>query len=212
VALTSARSAFACLTTFVSASATMKYALAAISAGNRSGRDIDCDREVEPCHDRVDACPQAAVREGARKDSVREFAKLRVAPLRVLERLADERVRRSVVLSECLRCELQRDDRVHQPLLRAVVQVAHHTTAGLVARRQQARPGGGELVATVGVGDRGVEQLRETGHPVLGADRRRVFVLPTRRNDSGQRVASALNGHRTGAPHRATRSRAVGAR
>jgi hypothetical protein len=35
-ALTSARSACACLTTFVSASATVKYALASISAGNRS--------------------------------------------------------------------------------------------------------------------------------------------------------------------------------
>ena len=75
------------------------------------------------------------------QDPVRQLAQLRVALLGLLERLADER------LAPCRRSsrkrslsELERHDRVHQPLLRAVVQVAHHAAAGLVAGGEQARP------------------------------------------------------------------------
>jgi hypothetical protein len=55
--------------------------------------------------------------------------------------------------------QLQRHDRVHQPLLRAVVQVADHATTGLVGLGDETRSRGGELVAGVGVRDRGVEEL-----------------------------------------------------
>ena len=60
--MTSARPACACLTTFVSASATMKYALASISAANRSAGTSTSNRKVEPRHDRVDAGAQPAAR------------------------------------------------------------------------------------------------------------------------------------------------------
>ena len=70
----------------------MKYALASISAGNRSAGTSTSNRQVEPRHDRVDAGPQAAAREHRGKDPVRQLAQLRVALLGVLERLADERL------------------------------------------------------------------------------------------------------------------------
>ncbi len=90
-----------------------------------------------------------------------QLAQLRVALLGLLERLADERLRLCVVLSERSLSELQRHDGVHQPLLRAVVQVAHHAAAGLVPFGEQTRPRGRELVTAVRVGDRGIEQLGE---------------------------------------------------
>ena len=82
--------------------------------------------------------------------------------------------------------ELQRDDRVHEPLLRAVVQVAHDAAARLVARGEQARARGGELVAAVGVGDRGVEQLGELRHALLGVGGRRLLAAPARRDHAPQ--------------------------
>ena len=99
------------------------------------GRDIHLNRKVEPRHERVDAGPQAAAREGRGKDAVCQLAQLRVAALRVLERLVDERSGLSVLLSERLLSELERDDRVHQALLCAVVQIAHDAAAGLVRLR-----------------------------------------------------------------------------
>jgi hypothetical protein len=158
----------------------MKYALASISAGNR--RNIDSNRQVEPRRELVDAGSEAAVREDRGKDSVCQLAQFRVALLRVLERFAEERLRLFVSVSERSLSELERDDGVHQSLLRAVVQVAHHAAAGLVCLGEQTRPRGCELVTAVGVGDGGVEQLGELGHPLFGVGRRRLLARPARRD------------------------------
>ena len=90
-----------------------------------------------------------------------QLAQLAVALLRLLERLAEERLGLSVFVPERSLSQLGRHDRVHQPLLRAVVQIPHHAAAGLVSGGQQARPRGDELVTAVGIRDRGVEQLGE---------------------------------------------------
>ena len=192
--LTSACSACACLTTLVSASATMKYALASISAGNRSpGTSTSTGRSSRATNASTPARRPPRVRTAGRIPC----ASSRSSALpcsRVLERLADERLRLSVLLAERSLSELERDDGVHQALLRAVVQIAHHAAAGLVARGEQTRPRGGELVAAVGVRDRGVEQSGELSHPLLGVGRRCLLALPVcdrRRPRAGRRRRSA---------------------
>ena len=57
------------------------------------GRDIDSNRQVEPCHDRVDAGPEATVGEHCGQDPVCQLAQLAVALLRLLERLAERATR-----------------------------------------------------------------------------------------------------------------------
>jgi hypothetical protein len=69
---------------------------------------------------------------------------------------------------------------VHQPLLRAVVQIAHHPAAGLVSRGEQTRPRRRELVTAVGIRDGSVEQFGELGHALLGVARRRPLAGPAR--------------------------------
>ena len=130
--------------------------------GKPLGRDIDPNRQVEPCHDRVDAGPEAAAGERWGQDPVCQLAQLAVALLRVFERLAEERLGLSVFVPERSLSQLERHDRVHQPLLRAVVQIPHDPAAGLVSGGEQARPRGDELVTAVGVRDGGVEQLGRT--------------------------------------------------
>jgi len=70
-----------------------------------------------------------------------------------LERLADERIRLSVLLAGRSLCELQLDDGVHQPLLRAISgDPALRRRPGLVRRSEADAPRGRrELVAAVGV-------------------------------------------------------------
>ena len=77
-------------------------------------------------------------------------------------------VRLAAVLQRPLR-ELQRDDRVHEALLSPVVEVAHDAPPRFVARADQPRSRGRQLVAAVGVGDRGGHQLGELAEPRLGA-------------------------------------------
>ena len=57
--------------------------------------------------------------------------------------------------------ELQRDDRVDQPLLRAVVQIADHPPALVVGRRHDPRPRRRQLRPRLGVRDRRRDQLGE---------------------------------------------------
>ena len=90
-----------------------------------------------------------------------QLAQLGVALLRVVERLAEQRPRLLGLPAQRALRELERDDRVDQALLGAVVEVANDPPARLVARGQDAGARGGELIAAVGVGDRRVEQLRE---------------------------------------------------
>jgi hypothetical protein len=65
---------------------------------------------------------------------VGQLAQLRVAALGVLQGLGQEQLHLSGVLAECLPGELEGDDGVHEPLLRAVVEIAHHTPSRRIAR------------------------------------------------------------------------------
>jgi hypothetical protein len=66
------------------------------------------------------------------RDAVRQLAHLRRRPLRVIARLVKQDARALAPLLERLPCEVERDDRVDEALLGAVVQVAHDATAFLV--------------------------------------------------------------------------------
>ena len=56
----------------------------------------------------------------------------------------------------------------HEPLLDAVVEVALEAPARFVRRGDQPRARGHQLGSGLGVRDRGVEQLGESGHPLFG--------------------------------------------
>ena len=71
---------------------------------------------------------------------MRELAQLGGCLLSLVERLGHERRRLVVPLLERLARQLQRDDRLHQALLRSVVQIAYHPPPLLVARRHDPRP------------------------------------------------------------------------
>ena len=73
------------------------------------------------------------------KDAVSELAQLRVAALGVLQRLVDEPLRRSFSARERTLSQLQRHDRMDQPLLRAVVEVAHDAPPCLIRLGEQTR-------------------------------------------------------------------------
>ena len=100
-------------------------------------------------------------------EAARELADLLDAALGALDRVGDVAGGRAGRRAERPLRELEREHRVHELLLRAVVQVAHDAPARVVARREQADAGRGQLVAAVRVGDRGVEQLGEPLHPLL---------------------------------------------
>ena len=166
--LTSARVASACLTMLVSASATMKYAVASISAGNRSSGMSTSVGTSSRFTIALTAASQAAAGEDRREDPACQLAELLVPLLDRVERLADERFRLRIVVLKRSLGELERHDGVHEPLLGAVVEVADHAAAGLVAGDEQTRSRGEELLAAVGVRDRGLEQLRELADALLG--------------------------------------------
>jgi hypothetical protein len=77
-----------------------------------------------------------------------QLAQLVVGRLGVLECLADQRRRVLLTLVERAAGQLQRDDRVHQSLPRAVVEVSHHPPPGLVRLGDQTRPRAGELITS----------------------------------------------------------------
>ena len=111
------------------------------------------------------------MREDRRQDPVRELAHLGRRLLRVLERLLHQQRPVLCFLRQRLLRQLERDHRVDQALLRAVMQIADDPPALVVGRRGDARARGGELSARVQVGDRGRHQLREVGEPALHAGR-----------------------------------------
>ena len=80
-------------------------------------------------------------------------AQLLVRLLHVLERLGDQRLRVIVGAPERPLGQLERDDAVDEPLLRAVVQVADDAAARRVGFGNQPRPRRLELRAAVRVGD-----------------------------------------------------------
>ena len=103
-----------------------------------------------------------------------QLAQLFRRVLGLLERLDHERGRRVVLVLERPACKLQRDHRVDQPLLRAVVQVADHAPALVVGGGDHACARCGELRPRPDVRDRGRDQLGERLDPCLRADRHRI--------------------------------------
>jgi hypothetical protein len=67
--------------------------------------------------------------------------------------------------------QLQSHNRVHEPLLRAIVEIPHDPAAGLVRLGDETGPGRRELIAAVGVGDGRFEQFSKLGHPLVGVCR-----------------------------------------
>jgi hypothetical protein len=126
---------------------------------------------------------------------VGELAQLLVALRGVSERVGDEQLRASVVLAQRALRELQRDDGVHEPLLGAVVEVAHQPAPGVVSGRDQPSAGGGQLIAAVGVGDRAVEELGEARHALPGVAGRRLRARPVGRDGTHSAPSTT-----TGAP------------
>ena len=100
---------------------------------------VDVDGQVEALDDGAHPAAEAANGEGSRMDPVCELAQLRVAALGVIERLVDQRLRVCLAATQRGPGQLERDDRVHQALLCAVVQVAHHSPARVVGLGEQAR-------------------------------------------------------------------------
>ena len=68
--------------------------------------------------------------------------------------------------------ELERHDGVHEVLLGAIVEVADDAAASLVASCEETRSRGEELLAAVGVRERGLENFRELGNALLAVRRR----------------------------------------
>ena len=142
--------------------------------GKPRGPKIDLHWQVEPLHEGVDPCPEPVMRENRGKDAVCELAQFRDAPLGVPQRIADEPLRVTVARLERILSELQRHDRMDEPLLGAVVEVSHHAPSRLVRLGEETRAGGRQLVAAVRVRDRHGEQLGELHHPLLGVGRRHL--------------------------------------
>ena len=149
-------------------------------------RHIGGDRQRHPRHEHLHARAQAAGPERRGQDPLRQVAQLVVRPSRVFERLGQERLRSLVTLLMRPRRELQRDDRVHESLLRPVVEVTDDTPALLVGGRHDARAGRGDLRAAVGVRDRRGDEIGEAGEPPLGARRQRLGAL--RRGDDAPKT------------------------
>ena len=113
------------------------------------GRHPHLRDESEVGDQRLHSGAQAAVDEDRGQDPAHDPAQLAARPHGLGQRLVDQvdqvdQVDRRASGGERLAGELQRDDRVRQPLLRAVVEVVLHAAAGLVrsgrdprARRQQ---------------------------------------------------------------------------
>ena len=134
-----------------------------------------------------------------------------VARSAVLERLREERLRVAPVLVERLLRTLERDDRVHEPLLGAVVQVPDDVSARVIACDEQPGARRGQLIAAVRVGDRGTQQFGEAGQPLLGVVGRWLAICPDRGqhapcaavdNDGGRRPTDRTPARRATSPIR----------
>ena len=143
--------------------------LAASRARIAAAADDERRRVVRDLHD------------GAQQRLVHTVITLRLAQrgvslLRLLECLVHERLGRCAVVLDCLARELECHDRVHQPLLGSVVQVADDPPALVVGRCGDACARGGDLSARLKVGDRGRHQLREVGEPALRPGQERALA------------------------------------
>ena len=100
-----------------------------------------------------------------------QFAKLGVGLLGLFERVSDQRL--GVLIILCPARKLEGDNGVHEPLLGGVVQIAYDAAAGVVVGRDETGPRGDELVARLGVRDRGGNELGEVRDSRLGVRRER---------------------------------------
>ena len=116
-------------------------------------------------------------------DALRQLPRLRDRLVSVLERFVDQLRRRPVVGQRAAR-ELERDDRVHEPLLGAVVQVALDPAARIVGGLDDPAPRCRELGGALGVRDRGCDQLGELRDARLGVRMDGFRTLEGRDDDS----------------------------
>src|SRR4051794_3829776 len=93
---------------------------------------LEPDRDGAVRGERVERRPEAAVGQDRGVDALRELAHLLDRALGVLEALLDEPRGGSPVAAELAARELERDDRVDEPLLRAVVEVTLEAPARIV--------------------------------------------------------------------------------
>ena len=124
--------------------------------------------------DRLDAGAEAAAAERRGQDAAREVAQLGGRALGVLERLVDERGAPGRRRRRAPPGELERDDGVHEPLLRAVVDVALEPPARLVGGRDDRARDAVSSRAVLGVRDRGRDEVGELREAVLGPWRQRA--------------------------------------
>jgi hypothetical protein len=132
--------------------------------------DSDVDGQRGPLRQRLHGGAHPTPRQDCGHDPLRELAYLAGCVLGLFERLADQLADRVEVarVRRALR-QLERHDRVDEPLLCAVVQIAHDAPALAVRRRDEAREGGGELLARLQVRHGKAHELGELGQPALDA-------------------------------------------
>jgi hypothetical protein len=99
----------------------------------------------------------------------------------------------------------------HEPLLRAVVQVALDPSPRLVGRRHESRARRRQLLSGLGVLDRERHELGERGNSILGARRHRRARRPARRQGTPQMAAENDRARSCRADPEATHQRGHGA-
>jgi integrase len=134
------------------------------------------DRHRHPRSQRAHSCAQPALGQDRWQDAVRQLAQLVGRVLGVVECLGHERRGSILLVLERAVRQFERDDRVHEPLLRTVVQIANHPPALLIGRRHDPRPGRRHLVPRFGVRDRRRDELGEVPQARLGIHRERLGV------------------------------------
>src|SRR4051812_41930947 len=176
-AVTAACAARACLATLVRASATTKYAVA--STGRKAGPPARRSPPVPTSGRSARPLPSATHPGSGPPAGCRgELAQLAHRPLGVVERLGQQSRGALVAVLHRAVCQLERDDGVHESLLRPVMKIPDDPTALLVGRGHDPRPGRRHLRARFAVGDRRPHELRELRHAGLGAGQHRLLVRP----------------------------------
>ena len=142
--------------------------------GEPADRHVGLHGHGHPRRKRGHSRAQPTAGEGGGEDAVGELAQLHRRLLGVVERLGHQAGEVVLLVRQGLLGELERDDRVDQPLLRAVVQIANHAPALVVGRRHDPRPRGGHLRPRLGVRDRGRDEFREVLEARFGARGQRL--------------------------------------
>ena len=187
------------MTTFVSASQATKYAVASTSGASRSVVASTVTGSGVLRGQRLERAREPALREDSRVDAVRELAQLLDRDLELVGRRREQ----LVDLGVCFRAELalrapELERQRHEPLLRAVMEIALDPAALLVRRGDDARP---RLLHRLELRpDLGMEARVHEREARRGGDRLdELRLLAQRRvvDEHGQRLALVLDpGHR----------------